>query len=157
MQLWKKMKKNRKGFTLVEIIVVLVILAILAAFTIPAMLGFVNDAKGKAKIAEAREVYVAYQSAVTEVAAKTANVASLNGVYKGTADAALTSDINTKAMSYLTGDIKAGTFRVNVENGKVTKLAYQGGDSNTYIELVPSGTSSNTTVVNGTIPTNWPS
>ena len=50
MQLWKKMKKNRKGFTLVEIIVVLVILAILAAFTIPAMLGFVNDAKKKAML-----------------------------------------------------------------------------------------------------------
>lgn len=69
MQLWKKMKKNRKGFTLVEIIVVLVILAILAAFTIPAMLGFVKDARSKAAIAQAREVYVAAQSAATEVLA----------------------------------------------------------------------------------------
>lgn len=62
--------KNRiikdKGFTLVEIIVVLVILAILAAFTIPTMLGFVADAKGKAYIAEAREVYVAAQAVATE-------------------------------------------------------------------------------------------
>lgn len=69
MQLWKKMKKNRKGFTLVEIIVVLVILAILAAFTIPAMLGFVKDARAKASIAQAREVYVAAQAAATEVGA----------------------------------------------------------------------------------------
>lgn len=51
--------KSNKGFTLVEIIVVLVVLAILAAFIIPTMLGFVADAKGKAYIAEAREVYVA--------------------------------------------------------------------------------------------------
>lgn len=71
MQLWKKMKKNRKGFTLVEIIVVLVILAILAAFTIPAMLGFVKDARAKAAIAQVREVYVAAQSAATEVGAST--------------------------------------------------------------------------------------
>lgn len=50
----KARKKSEQGFTLVELIVVLVILAILAAFTIPAMLGFVEDAKGKAAIAEAR-------------------------------------------------------------------------------------------------------
>ncbi|MEG2285990.1 MAG: prepilin-type N-terminal cleavage/methylation domain-containing protein [Eubacterium sp.] len=62
----KKSLKNNKGFTLVELIVVLVILAILAAFTIPAMLGFVEDAKGKAAIAEAREVYVAAQATSTE-------------------------------------------------------------------------------------------
>jgi type IV pilus assembly protein PilA len=61
-------KANNKGFTLVEIIVVLVILAILAAFTIPAMLGFVEDARGKAYIGEARELYTATQAALTEYA-----------------------------------------------------------------------------------------
>lgn len=62
----QELRKSRKGFTLVEIIVVLVILAILAAFTIPAMLGFVNDARSKAYVAEAREAYVAVQSQATE-------------------------------------------------------------------------------------------
>ncbi|NZA38696.1 prepilin-type N-terminal cleavage/methylation domain-containing protein [Eubacterium callanderi] len=62
----KKQLRNQKGFTLVELIVLLVILAILAAFTIPAMLGFVEDAKGKAAIADAREVYVAAQAIATE-------------------------------------------------------------------------------------------
>lgn len=62
----KKQISGKKGFTLVEIIVVLVVLAILAAFTIPTMLGFVADAKGKAYIAEAREVYVAAQAVATE-------------------------------------------------------------------------------------------
>lgn len=69
MELINRIRKSRKGFTLVEIIVVLVILAILAAFTIPAMLGFVNDAKGKAYIAEAREIYVAAQATATEMIA----------------------------------------------------------------------------------------
>lgn len=66
-QMINKLKKNQKGFTLVELIVVLVILAILAAFTIPAMLGFVNDAKEKAEVSKAREIYVAAQSAATEI------------------------------------------------------------------------------------------
>lgn len=66
-----KIIKLEQGFTLVEIIVVLVVLAILAAFTIPTMLGFVQDAKGKAYIAEAREVYVAAQAVATEYIATT--------------------------------------------------------------------------------------
>ena len=36
---------NKKGFTLVEIIVVLVILAILAAIAVPSVLGYVEEAK----------------------------------------------------------------------------------------------------------------
>ena len=63
----RRWKQDCRGFTLVEIIVVLVILAILAAFTIPAMLGFVEDARGKAYIVEAREIYEAMQSALTEI------------------------------------------------------------------------------------------
>ena len=38
---------NKKGFTLVEIIVVLVILAILAAIAVPSVLGYVEEAKKK--------------------------------------------------------------------------------------------------------------
>ena len=35
--MFKKLKENKKGFTLVELIVVLVILAILAALLVPAL------------------------------------------------------------------------------------------------------------------------
>ena len=38
---------NKKGFTMVELIVVLVILAIIAAVAVPALLGFTDSAKEK--------------------------------------------------------------------------------------------------------------
>ena len=41
-----RLKKNdKKGFTLVELIVVLVILAILAALLIPALTGYIDKAR----------------------------------------------------------------------------------------------------------------
>lgn len=43
----KNLKKAKKGFTLVELIVVLVILAILAAILVPALLGWIDKAKRK--------------------------------------------------------------------------------------------------------------
>jgi len=54
--------KRKDGFTLVELIVVLVVLAILAAFTIPAMLGYIDDAREKSGLAEARTALIAVQA-----------------------------------------------------------------------------------------------
>lgn len=63
-ELLKKLQKksNKKGFTLVEIIVVLVILAILAAIAVPSVLGYVNEAKEERYIQEARSIYVVIQT-----------------------------------------------------------------------------------------------
>ena len=55
-------KSNKKGFTLVEIIVVLVILAILAAIAVPSVLGYVNEAKEERYIQEAHSIYVVIQT-----------------------------------------------------------------------------------------------
>lgn len=52
---------NKKGFTLVEIIVVLVILAILAAIAVPSVLGYVEEAKKEKYIAEAKAIYTVIQ------------------------------------------------------------------------------------------------
>lgn len=62
----KKLRRNKKGFTLVEIIVVLLIVAILAAISIPTMLGYVDEAQNSEYIAKARTGYVAAQTVATK-------------------------------------------------------------------------------------------
>ena len=54
--------KNKKGFTLVEIIVVLVILAILAAISVPSVIGYVNEAKESRYIQEAHSIYTVVET-----------------------------------------------------------------------------------------------
>lgn len=62
----KLKKNNKKGFTLVELIVVLVILAILAALLVPALTGYIDKAKQKQIIAETRQAVMAAQTLLDE-------------------------------------------------------------------------------------------
>ncbi|MFQ6861935.1 MAG: type IV pilin protein [Beduini sp.] len=56
------MKKNKKGFTLIELVVVLVIIAILAAITVPVVTGYIEDANDARYVSEARAIYLVVQA-----------------------------------------------------------------------------------------------
>ena len=62
----KKILTNRKGFTLMEIIVVLIIIAVLAAALIPSFVGFIRDSRAASIINEARMGMNAAQVILTE-------------------------------------------------------------------------------------------
>lgn len=62
----KNIRKNRKGFTLIELIVVIAILAILAAIAIPAFTGSLDSAREKTDQASARTIVSAVQLGVAE-------------------------------------------------------------------------------------------
>ena len=79
----KEMRKNQKGFTLVELIVVLVILAILAAMLVPALLGYIDRAKEGKYEEEVHSIYTALQVVFDEAYAKSETEIALNDATKG--------------------------------------------------------------------------
>ena len=58
--------KNKKGFTLIELIVVIAILGILALFLVPQFMGYSQYAKNQVAQANTRTVWTAANSTLTQ-------------------------------------------------------------------------------------------
>jgi prepilin-type N-terminal cleavage/methylation domain-containing protein len=58
--------RDKKGFTLVEVIVVLVILAILMAIAVPSLTGYIDKAQRDAAVAEAVSARTAVQAIISD-------------------------------------------------------------------------------------------
>ncbi len=82
-----KKKLNKKGFTLIELIVVIAVIAILAAVLLPRFTGFSESAKKSAVLSDAKNIATAIVALRTEgnEVSKT-NVQNYAMKYEGTVD-----------------------------------------------------------------------
>ena len=99
--------KEKKGFTLVELIVVLVILAILAALLVPALTGYIDKARKESIVAETRSVVMAAQTTVSEKYG------------------------NTKGNVTLSDDDKAAILKLAEVSGTIDSITVGNPDNNT--------------------------
>ena len=116
-------RNNRKrGFTLVELIVVLVILAVLAALLVPSLTGYIDKAKKKAVITEARDVWTASQAALSECYALYPESFTANSA-NNKSNCRFSVYINNKWVDNV-GKISNAALNALQKNPKDTVLAY---------------------------------
>lgn len=105
---FRKLRENKDGFTLVELIVVLVILAILIGMLVPSLTGYIDKANEKAAMIECRQVVLAAQ------------VKTSDEYGKGLTSVDFGDYSEIKEMAEVNGTIN----EIRADNGKVTYVKY---------------------------------
>lgn len=113
--------KEKKGFTLVELIVVLVILAILAALLVPALTGYIDRANKEKIIAETRQCVMAAQTIASEQYAAANGTLELTTKVKNSKGTEVDYSAAIEELAEVKGHVKA----VEVKDGKVVTLTYE--------------------------------
>ena len=141
--MFKKLK-NKKGFTLIELIVVIAIIAILAAVLLPKFLGFSQSAKMSASRTDAKNIATAVQALIAQ--GKTFEVIDVTD-----------TDYGPEAVMGYVGKELGGLLVLAVDvplGGNITSFTYTRDDNaNSYPVTynVAAGTFTDGTIAAGTI------
>lgn len=121
-------KKQKKGFTMVELIAVMAIIAILSISIAPRVVGYINEAKKTKALAQVREVVMAVDSynvkASTEIK-DDATYESIIDLVGGTGD---TDDyyIDTSKITAIDNSLKLSDMKSLVNGDKSFSLSDEG-------------------------------
>lgn len=125
----QKLRKDKKGFTLVELIVVLVILAILIALLVPTLTGYIDNANKKKAQSEGRQVLMAAQTlaeddySYDDDTAKTMCGKGAIPLTTKPAGASAASDPSIEKLAEVEGKYEIASVTVS-DAGKVTDITY---------------------------------
>jgi len=113
------MKNNKKGFTLVEIMIVVVIIGLLAAMAIPAFQKVRENSQENTIVNNLRQVAGAGQSYLLQEGGDTVGYANLRGTYFATI-----ASVNLESYDNLVVSVDGGQLVVTPDSGDTVFFTY---------------------------------
>lgn len=124
---FKKMKKNRKGYTLTELIVVVAILGVLAAIGVPMIMNAVGDSRDSADAASIDAIETAVQLCLADgsLVINASNQIAFGTAVAGSSATTLQGAIEEKLVGhdYPTASPDTNRWFLNLITGAVTEAA----------------------------------